>query len=389
MNRCAIVVFYDQEGVVDQSVHTLISELQKVSTHVICVVNGFIREQDLQYLESTVDEMILRDNNGLDGGAYQDVICNHIGMNQLREYDEVLLCNTTFFGFFQPLELIFEKMSNDTCDFWGIDYCERTPFFAHIGSYFMVFRKSTVISGELHGFFEQMKEIHDHRDASIEYELGIYRYFTEHGYHSGAYLGELKYNFYQCPHYALTELGYPVLKKRIFCERYYNKDRAYRALQIIGQYEHDYLTEILDSINRIYGKHLEREEVLSYHIQDEESGIEIGNHANTTITAESLEAYSKGIKELYVYGVGSYGIAVMYSHALQECCKRNQVSIRGFLVSDGHRVEEYYQEYPIYELEEIVSSQDVGIIVGMDQEHTNEVRQRLNQNDNVLYMWDT
>ena len=95
MDRLGIVSFYDGEGVVDGSVEYYVKSLRDVVSKIIIVVNGKISNIGKIQLSHIADKCIIRHNTGFDAGAYKAVLGRQNYVREIKEYDEIVLCNDT------------------------------------------------------------------------------------------------------------------------------------------------------------------------------------------------------------------------------------------------------------------------------------------------------
>lgn len=117
MNRIGIFCFYDKEGIVDEYVEFLLKELCRCLSSLVIIINGNVSVKGRLILEKYTDEIYIRDNKGFDGGAYKDVLINMLGWSRIQKYDELVLCNDTFYGPFVSFESIFNDMESTRADF--------------------------------------------------------------------------------------------------------------------------------------------------------------------------------------------------------------------------------------------------------------------------------
>lgn len=76
-------------------------------------------EKGLRNLSGYVDQIFYRENKGLDCGGFKDALCRLIGWENLKEYDELILANDSFYGSFEDMHPIFTEMESRQLDFWA------------------------------------------------------------------------------------------------------------------------------------------------------------------------------------------------------------------------------------------------------------------------------
>ncbi len=87
-------------------------------------------------------------------------------------------------------------------------------------------------------------------------------------------------------------------------------------------------------------------------------------------TPKRINYFCGQFSKIFIYGAGKKG---------RECFRliEDKSNLKGFIVSKEHKVEEEYESYPVYEIEEIEKSDDTGIILAMRQEYLSEVYSHL------------
>ena len=118
IERLCIFSIYDPEGQVDEYIYYWLQEFRKVCKYVIVVSNGHLKQG--HFLEQYAEQIIERVNMGFDGGAYADVLTNHLSYMRIQKFDEIILCNDTCYGPFISMADIFDEMDSRENDFWGI-----------------------------------------------------------------------------------------------------------------------------------------------------------------------------------------------------------------------------------------------------------------------------
>ncbi len=199
MKRLGIYFFYDKDGIVDRYVPYFLSRLKPFCEELCIVVNGKLTPDGRNILEKCGNKLIVRENSGFDSGAYKEAIESY-GYEKIKEYDELLLCNFTFFGPVYPLDEMFSEMSKRQCDMWGITRHPKAGYklagqdvLPHIQSYFLVFRKNILISYEFKKFWETLKRANNYDEAIAYFELRCSPYFEEKGFRTDTYIDYEKY----------------------------------------------------------------------------------------------------------------------------------------------------------------------------------------------------
>ena len=197
--RICVFSFYNSNGIASTYVLNLLTELASVCEKIIFTVNGKITDISENLVKKYADEVIKRPNLGFDAGAYKNVLCGEIG-EQLKNYDELILCNDTFWGPFVPMKQIFEKMDYSDSDFWGFcnyknNYCDYIP------SFFYVFRKDIINRGVLQKYFERNVDefADDIHCPYCQFEIGLYDHLVTNHYKPRWYADIDNINFYKEP----------------------------------------------------------------------------------------------------------------------------------------------------------------------------------------------
>lgn len=93
-NKIAICVFWEKNGILRDYVEYYLKGLQQIAKKILVVVNGKISSDSICKLNKLNIEYIIRENKGLDFAGYKAGI-EHIGYDVLKEYDSLILTNTT------------------------------------------------------------------------------------------------------------------------------------------------------------------------------------------------------------------------------------------------------------------------------------------------------
>lgn len=209
-------------------------------------------------------DIYIRKNVGYDAGAYIDAFSNIISNEELKQYDELVLLNDTFFGPFYPWQKVFCQMKKSNCDFWGLSRHlgdnqarmkngMKIPL--HVQSYFLVFRSPIIQNGCLHDFFCNLEYPVTIMDAIENFEIGISIFLHGMGYRSYSYIEQmgcpLKVNdnpYLSKPYQLISLYEFPILKRKV-CTFEYWKEYQMSLKYIKNNTEYD-IDMIIEKNNR-------------------------------------------------------------------------------------------------------------------------------------------
>lgn len=242
MRRLLIYLTYDRQNIIDDYIGYFLQSMQSVAESVVAVCNMPRVEKGLHHLENYAEHVFYRENVGLDAGGFKDALCTFIGWDKIKEYDELILANDSFYGPFEDVSRIFDEMESRRLDFWGLmkrgagQYGQTGNDPEHILSFFYVFQAPLIHSKEFRDYWEDMPYYQDYRTVVKQYERQLTRYFSELGYTYDAYADtapnetkNLKNQFFQCDYLSyemIRKRGFPFLKR---------KQMAYNALSMQTQ----------------------------------------------------------------------------------------------------------------------------------------------------------
>ena len=206
IKRCAIFLFYDRDGIVDDYVINLLECLKNCVDDILVVCNGRIPEESQMKFRTVTQDILIRANSGFDVGGYREGLF-HYGFEKLQRYDEIVMLNYTFFGPIYPFEEMFDEMSRRDIDFWGITghfKVDPDPYGqnrygympAHIQSHFLVLRRSLFVSDEYKDFIINMKNPQSYIESICDYESIFRKHFEDLGFEGDTYCDEAEYEGY-------------------------------------------------------------------------------------------------------------------------------------------------------------------------------------------------
>ena len=330
---------------------------------------------ECEKLESYSDYIIFRENKGYDAGAYKCALRDQYVHKWLNECDELILCNDTFYGPFVSFQEIFEEMASQNADFWGLNLSDN-GLITFIQSYFLVFKIKIWKKGDLQEFFEKAidENTQDFKSVLYTFEQGIYKFLTNRGYRSGA-LKQQRYHILSSVDGNICYDQLPLLKKKVFTDKFYDKKKILNSLAYIAQhYDYD-INLILEDIKDKYCIDINFDEIKNHLIEVHKEPIEIAK-----VKKADLINFSEKNKKVYIYGTGAYGKLVY------QIVERK--FIKGFIVSDEKMTEDKnFFDIPIYKISDLAICRDLPIIVALNKSNSEEVVEKLEDFKNVLYLF--
>lgn len=378
MKRLAIFSYYDPAGAIRQSSLELVKELNCIAAKLIIVVNGHL-ENKAPFSEIT-DAVVFRQNRGYDVGAYYEILMSPEFREEVKAYDELIFCNSSFFGPFIPLKEIFEKMESRECDFWGISSSEKNLVY-HIQSYFLVFRKSIASGDFLQNYFNAF--VHpdriDYTDACNIFENGLCGYLLGNGFRFDAYKRDIACDCYFNPYGSLAMDGLPILKKKVFEKDFFDKQQISAALRFIKEQYHYDVGGILEEAVSRYGIGMEESDLYEGVLTVPKADI----HENIFLKdRKEIKDFIDRNKEIYIYGDSSMSIHVF--NCFFFTCLNPVFS--GFITCMGIQ-STFMKECPVLSLEEIKDNKEAAILVCTDYEELEVARRRLSSFTNTFSIW--
>lgn len=236
VKRCGIFLFFDQNGIVDDYISSMLKDLQQNMDYLLVVCNGFVNREGLDKLRSVSSEVICRANVGFDVGGYREGLF-YLGWKQLEQYDEIVMLNYTIFAPLYPFKEMFDEMASRDVSFWGVTKHHKVdfdPFHAisygyipeHIQSHFLVLRKDLFMSYQYRDFICNMLNPKNYVESVCGYEAIFTKYFADLGFSWDVYVDTSEFEGYAYnplmfyPKRLIKEKRCPIIKRRSFFTDY-------------------------------------------------------------------------------------------------------------------------------------------------------------------------
>lgn len=362
MKRLCIFCFFDREGIVDKSVEYLLDELEMNSDRLVIVVNGSIQADSKKILETYSKDVVVRENVGYDAGAYKFAMFKYVKIEEIRQYDELILCNDTFIGPFVPFKDIFDTMEKRKCDWWGINGVDW-KFMPVIQSYFLVFNKSIIQDDKFLEYWEQNIDEYTCclEDVYAQFETGLFYYLTQIEKRKySVYVPENNCNIYTSVSVSIKKYGIPLIKKKVLKKYVDNRDDVMDSIKYLYDANSYPIENIIDYIKRFCDVKITKEYISNYAVH--KSNIKEKTYIEVETTTEEVKKRIDESKGFYIYGCGVWARKIYWN-----LC-RNKNNFKGFLISDkknfGHK--ELYG-FGVTQIDEIDIKRDTDIVLGVNK----------------------
>ena len=181
VKRLCLFAHFDKDNIVDEYVLFYLRDIRKVADRIVFVSTSLLNAETISRLKDICDSVIIRKNEGYDFASWQTALQSET----LQNFDELILCNDSVYGPFFPLEQVFGEMKGESCDFWGMTSNYDIAF--HIQSYFLVFRKTILVSSVFQKFWKSV-EIMKSKEKVIKLcEIGLSQTLLKAGFKASTY----------------------------------------------------------------------------------------------------------------------------------------------------------------------------------------------------------
>lgn len=150
MKKLGIFLFNNHNGSVEEYIKYLLDDLTSNLSHLCVIINNSLDVIDV-FTKYTKDIFI---NNTFDNiNIWREVIVNHVGFDQLLNYDEVILFDDSFFGPISSFKEIFKNIDDIELDLWTILSNGIDDKFNQCNLQFIAFRNNLIKSKKFKEFW--------------------------------------------------------------------------------------------------------------------------------------------------------------------------------------------------------------------------------------------
>ncbi len=180
MKRIAFFAHYDRDGIIDDYVIYYLRGLARVAERILFVSDCELRAGEAEKLEGLAELVSAARHGEYDFGSWKRGFA-HLDYD-LSRWDELIIANDSCYAPVFPFEDVFERMSKRSCDFWSPATNQIKGKFAHLSSYFLVFRDPILKDRDFLSFWKRVGPQPNASAVVAEYETGLSRLLTMRGY---------------------------------------------------------------------------------------------------------------------------------------------------------------------------------------------------------------
>ena len=187
MKRAIVFAHFDKNNIIQDYVLYYLKELKKISDTIIFVSDSNLQQTEISKVEQIVNKVISGHHGEYDFGSYKIGYQHLLAQKNLAEFNEFVFVNDSCIGPLLNLDIIFNKMSEKDCDFWGIGINKDNKI-KHVQSFFLVFKSKIINSECFKKFILDIKKEITKDDVINKYEIGLSKMLKENKYKMDSYL---------------------------------------------------------------------------------------------------------------------------------------------------------------------------------------------------------
>lgn len=191
---CVFASFYPN-GIISETDLIYLEGLNKVADNIVLVANSPILPTEKEKLKGRVSAAIFHYHEGYDFGSYRigRMFADEKGWLSTDVCTELIFANSSCYGPVHPFNIMFSKMKNKECDFWGMTENTQISGSTHLQSYFLVFRSAILKTNALQDFFGERPLKASRQEAIRLYEVQLTGFLRDQGFKSLAYVPIRRY----------------------------------------------------------------------------------------------------------------------------------------------------------------------------------------------------
>lgn len=185
MERIAIFSHYSKFNIIEDYVVYLLKELKNYTDKIIFVSDcDNIADIELNKIQNYIHKSIIQNHQEYDFGSYKRGFEYILENNLLSNCEELIFINDSCYAPLFSFSNMFNKMSNENVDFWGIttNFNTYLGLDRHIQSYFLAFKSQVFESKVFKDFVLSISKEKSKKSLVRKYEIGLTKTLTNAGF---------------------------------------------------------------------------------------------------------------------------------------------------------------------------------------------------------------
>ena len=240
--RLAVFAAYSESEKIPDYVLIYLAELRKVCKTIIFVADNDLGESEKLKIRKLADAVICGRHGEYDFGSYKRGYFHAKENGLLDRHDELVLCNDSCFGPMSGFGEMFDTMSREACEFWGIT--DSRLFTYHLQSYFICLSADAFRHAAFAAFLAGVRKQRTVQDVIQQYELKLTELLISKGFQPGVFVKKAPeigcapsrgaQSIEHFPRF-LVEQGSPLVKIKAIRKPACNLDGIYETLQLVDR----------------------------------------------------------------------------------------------------------------------------------------------------------
>lgn len=172
---------YDKDAQVDDYVLFYLKSLFDYGCDIKFVTTSDIDENEQKKLLPYCEQIVIRENIGIDFGSYK---CGIELIGDIDQYEKLIIANDSVYGPVLNIAELIEYGDKNNLDIWGSTDSFELDY--HIQSYFIVYKKNVFTDDAFQKFWKKIFFLKVKNNVIFNYEVGGSEYFLKRGFKLGA-----------------------------------------------------------------------------------------------------------------------------------------------------------------------------------------------------------
>jgi lipopolysaccharide biosynthesis protein len=180
--RVCLFSHYDRDSILDEHVLCYLRALSAAGLDIVLISScPSLEPRSMAAAQSICSTIVFRENQGCNFAGWALAIKTLRG---ILHAEEIVFTNDSVYGPLRPLGPIFEKMSGQESDFWGMTQSHQVA--RHVQSYFVVFKRKAISHPAFVEFWHSVRATKNKWKLIKAYEVRMTAQLSAQGLNAGS-----------------------------------------------------------------------------------------------------------------------------------------------------------------------------------------------------------